>query len=188
MSLEDRLDTERKKYELTYEVSGYKMGRARMQHAKDIIKKWEPGSFIDVGCGRGEMLDEAKSLGMSPVKGIEIVQKLVNLRDDVVYGHGAQLPFSNGEIDYVCMLDVVEHIPDEDIYDVFDELSRVAHKKILLCIANFSHKWKGMELHVNIKPYKEWDRILKEHFEGWEVTWHPKLKNISETWELNRVK
>jgi ubiquinone/menaquinone biosynthesis C-methylase UbiE len=186
MSIEERLEIERKKYEQTYSTPGYKMGRARKQHAVNIVKEWPLGSFIDVGCGRGEMLDEVKALGMSPVKGVEIVQALVDAREDVVYGHGASLPFSDREIDYVSMLDVVEHIPQEDIHEVFDELARVANKKILLCIANFPSVYKGLVLHVNIKPYKEWDKILKEQFKDWEVIWHPKRRNISETWEMRR--
>jgi ubiquinone/menaquinone biosynthesis C-methylase UbiE len=186
MSFEDRLEFERKKYQEAYEQPGYKMGRNRQQHAEAAIKAWQPGSYLDVGCGRGEMLDSAKTMGFDPVHGVEIVSQLINSRDDVKEGDGAHLPFSDREIDYVSMLDVVEHIPDRDIYNVFKELARVADKKILLCIANFKHVWKGHELHVNIKPYKVWDEILKREFPGWKIVWLPKKRNISETWELTR--
>ena len=59
---------------------------------------------------------------------------------------------------------------------------------MLLCIANFPHKWQGLDLHINIKPYKEWDTILKREFPEWKIVWLRKGRNISETWELTRVK
>jgi len=184
MNLEERIEKERLKYEMAYQGNGYKMGSKRMQHALNIIKKWPKGSYLDVGCGRGEMLNAAINLGMTNVQGTELVSYLVSSRSDVVYADGTNLPFSDNEFNYITMLDVVEHIPDEDIYNVFKELNRVAKDKILLCIANFSHKHKGEELHINIKPFKEWDQILKDNFPDREVTWLPKFNNISETWEL----
>lgn len=184
MSLNDRLEIEKAKYEKSYKIAGYKMGSARKLHAVNILKSWGRGSYLDVGCGRGEMLDAAQHCGFSRVQGTEIVSYLVENRNDVIYAHGAQLPFSDGEFDYVSMLDVVEHIPDEDIYNVFRELDRVAKERILLCIANFPHKHQGEELHINLKPYKEWDEILKREFPTREVIWLPRGNNISETWEL----
>ena len=186
MSFEERLETEKNKYIEAYQQPGYKMGRKRQQHAVDILKTWPAGSYLDVGCGRGEMLDAAKTLNFDPVQGTEIVPSLISSREDVIEADGMHLPFEDNEFDYVSMLDVVEHIPDEDIYDVFKELDRVAKHKILLCIANFSHKWKGYELHINIKPYKEWDEILKREFPNRKIVWLPRAGNISETWELIR--
>lgn len=186
MSYEERLEVEKAKYINAYTAPGYKMGRARMHHAVQVISKWEPGSYLDIGCGRGEMLDEANRLGFTKVQGVEIVPALVEAREDIISADANNLPFEDRSFDYVSMLDVVEHIPDEDIYDIFQELARVADKKILLCIANFPHKHQGQELHINLKPYPEWDSILKREYPDWEVTWVPRGKNISETWELTR--
>jgi ubiquinone/menaquinone biosynthesis C-methylase UbiE len=183
-TFEERLENEKNKYIQAYASKGYRMGASRKHHAVSVLKTWEPGSYLDVGCGRGEMLDEAKNLGFINVTGTEIVPALIESRSDVIQADGANLPFENAAFDYVTMLDVVEHIPDEDIYDVFKELDRVSKKKILLCIANFKHCVRGMELHINIKPYKEWDSILKSEFPNRNVVWLPKGRNISETWEL----
>jgi ubiquinone/menaquinone biosynthesis C-methylase UbiE len=187
MTFEERLEKERKKYIDTYKISAYKMGDKRKHHAVSILKTWPPSSYLDVGCGRGEMLDEANNLGFSRSVGVEIVPELIQAREDVMAGDGANLPFVDREIDYVSMLDVVEHIPDEDIYDVFRELGRVSNIKILLCIANFRSVMRGVELHINIKSYKEWNDILIREFPEWEVKWLPRGRNISETWELTRV-
>lgn len=186
MSFEDRLENERKKYVDAYKTPGYKMGRNRKHHAVNIVETWKRGSYLDVGCGRGEMLDTAKSLNFDPVAGTEIVPDLVAARPDIVEADGANLPFNDREFDYVSMLDVVEHIPDEDIYRVFKELARVSNKVVLLTIANFKSSHRGHELHINIKPYKEWDEILRREFPRWEVKWLPKGRNISETWEMTR--
>jgi len=186
MSYESRLEIERKKYIDAYANPGYKMGGARFQHAYNAISNWKRGSYLDVGCGRGEMLDAANKLEFTRIQGTEIVPKLADAREDVIFADGGNLPFEDDEFDYVSMLDVVEHIPAEDINNIFKELARVAKKKILLCIANFSHRYRGEELHINLKPYPEWDKILKEQFPDWEVVWLPRGNNISETWELTK--
>ena len=181
-------DIEKQKYEAVYKSPGYKMGGKRKTHATSIISKWsssanEPKSLLDVGCGRGEIVEFATSKGFRAC-GTEIVSYLVNPAKSIIYAEADNLPFADNSFDYLTCLDVIEHlIPGTEI-EVFKEFKRVARSRILMSIANFSDKKNGVELHINIKPYQEWDDILRDIFSDANVIWHPRLGNISETWEI----
>lgn len=175
---------EQEKYISMYKLPGYKMGSARKNHATNCLESLKKGSLLDVGCGRGEMLDIAKKLGFSPVAGIDIVPSLVNARNDVIFGAANDIPFEDHSFDHIIILDVIEHLLERDIPKVFEELDRVSNKTIILCIANFPHISQGINLHITIKPYKEWDSILKEVYSEYEVVWLPRKNNISETWKI----
>ena len=180
----DKFEREKRKYEKAYKLPGYKMGDARKNHALNVLREYKPGSLLDVGCGRGEMLDAAENMGFD-VRGVEIVDDLID-GTRVVRGKSTKIPFPTKSFDYLVCLDVIEHLLPEDTEDTFKEFARVAKKKILVCIANWSDTGHiGEELHINRKPYTEWDDLLKNHyFPNDKVVWLPKKQNISETWEI----
>jgi ubiquinone/menaquinone biosynthesis C-methylase UbiE len=183
-----QFEKEKAKYEAAYKKPGYQMGEKRKHHATQIINTWNSEgltkSFLDVGGGRGELLEYAKRKGFHTC-GTEIVSYLVNPDKNIVYAEADNLPFADNSFDYLTCLDVIEHlIPGVEI-PVFKEFKRVARERILMTIANFpSRGLKGVELHINIKPYQEWDDILRDIFSDDIVIWHPKKGNISETWEI----
>jgi ubiquinone/menaquinone biosynthesis C-methylase UbiE len=180
MKKED-LEREKNKYERAYKVPGYKMGQNRRSHALKWLRTLDKTSLLDIGCGRGELMSDARSLGFKKVMGVEVVSYLINNKD-VIYGSITDIPFEDNEFDYVTCTDVMEHIPEEYTLDALNELKRVAAKGVIMVIANFpAHRGEDI-LHINIKPYKEWDRIIKEVFEGYNVKWLNKKGNISETW------
>jgi SAM-dependent methyltransferase len=172
-------------YSKEYKNKNYKMSGARFNHAVKYIEEWEMGSLLDIGCGRGEILDFAASKGFE-VKGIEIVDELIDNKR-VVKGYSTALPFADNEFDYVTCLDVIEHILPEDTFKTLHEIDRVAKKGILLSIANYSSKFgDGVELHINRKPYDVWDAIIKETWHRDKVEWLHKDGNISETWMIEK--
>lgn len=172
------------KYEKVYQVERYKMGDARYQYAKECLES-SPfrGSYLDVGCGRGEMIATAKSLGYKKANGVEVVSYLIG--GDVVAGKAWDLPFKDNEIEVVSLFDVIEHLLYDDMLPTMAELKRVASKQVILTAANYSSKSLGEELHVNRLPYDEWDRIIREAYAGAEVEWLPRKHGInSETWVI----
>ena len=181
-------DIEKEKYEAIYKRPGYKMGERRKLHATQIINTWNPEnqvkSFLDVGCGRGEILEYAKQKGFRTC-GTEIVSYLVNPEKSIIYAEADNLPFADNSFDYITCLDVIEHLVPGVEIPVFQEFKRVARERILMTIANFpSPGLNGAELHINIKSYQEWDYILRGIFSDAIVIWHPRGSNISETWEI----
>ena len=102
-----------------------------------------------------------------------------------MFGEAYDLPFSENEFDVVTCFDVIEHILPEDTEAVLKELDRVARLAIILCIANYPSKHNGVDLHINIRHYKSWDRLIHKHIHG-KVNWCPKNGNHSETWIITK--
>lgn len=143
------------------------------------------GSYLDVATGRGEMLDYAESIGFNVVKGTEIVPILID-GARVVRAEAHALPFKTGEFEVVSMFDVIEHLVPGDDELACKELLRVASRHILLTANNhpsFNPETKE-DLHINKRPYEEWDAMFREWFPG-NVTWLSRGISISEAWRVD---
>jgi SAM-dependent methyltransferase len=157
------------------------MGMERMQCAEEDLRTLKPGSLLDVGCGRGEVLRLAESLGFT-VKGVEVVPALID-GERVVEGKAYELPFPDGSYDHVTMFDVMEHLLPEDSERVCKELQRVSRETVVLTVSNVSHIHRGEEMHINRRPYAEWDADFRRWFDG-EVEWVSGRNSISDTWRV----
>lgn len=179
---------EHEKYHRAYALNpNYRMGRKRMLDAQaDVRAIPTRGSYLDVSCGRGEMLRFAAAAGFSPVQGTEIVPELVNGKS-VVYAEVHALPFADKSFDVVSMFDVIEHLVPGDDRAACEEMSRVACRHIVVTANNRpSFNKAGDDLHINKRPYDEWDRLFREWFAGWNVTWITgKRHYVSEAWRMD---
>ena len=177
---------EHQKYSRAYAGGHYGMGAPRMADAvADLAAIPSRGSYLDVACGRGEMLRHAEALGFSFVQGTEIVPALID-GSRVVYGEVHALPFPDKSFDVVTMLDVIEHLIPGDDETACRELARVARRHILLTANNReSKKAIGEELHINRRPYEEWDCLFRSWFPG-RIEWIKGERNyISEGWRID---
>ncbi|HEX9768428.1 MAG TPA: class I SAM-dependent methyltransferase [Kiloniellales bacterium] len=174
------------KYGEAYKSPRYAMGEARKAQAqRDLSALPWRGSYLDVGCGRGEMLDYAGAIGFREVIGVEVVPALLQRRN-VICAAAWDLPFFAGAFEIVSLFDVIEHLLPGDDEKVCRELDRVAAHAILITANNReSRSHIGQELHVNRRPYEEWDALFKTWFTG-EVAWLAKGQNISETWRVTK--
>lgn len=163
MSLLDRLrGREHAKYSEIYrDDPRYRMSGARANEAKRDIFELKGGSLLDVGCGRGEILEFARDEGFDPVVGVDVVPLL----DHVVKGSLAGLPFDDDSFDWVTCFDVLEHVLPIDTELALSELKRVAKRGVLLTVNNKSsvNRVTGHELHVNRRPYDEWATLISTH-------------------------
>lgn len=182
--LRDRRAVEHKKYVRAYTVSEYGMGQRRMADTLRDLTALPRGSLLDVGCGRGEILDHALSLGFGPVAGTEVVPSLIGGR--VVYGEVHALPFSARAFDVATMFDVIEHLIPGDDELACRELARVARKHILVTANNeTSQRATGEELHINRRAYEEWDALFRLWFPG-SVTWiSEERQHPSQAWRVD---
>jgi len=181
---QERLD-EITKYISAYKYPEYRMGDLRKASAQGLLMAAPSReSFLDIGCGRGEMLDYAKELGFVHIEGTEVVPELI-MRDRVRFAQAHNLPYEDGAFDIVSCLDVLEHLVPADTERVLCEIDRVAARQIILTANNKPSKSLGTELHVNKRPYPEWDRLIRDCTRG-EVAWINRGFNISETWTITR--
>lgn len=170
------------KYGACYETPDYGMGLARKMCAQ-IELKAQPfrESYLDVSCGRGEMLPYARSLGFKDALGTEVVPGLLN--DDVCFALAWDLPFADHTWEVVSLWDVIEHLLPGDDERACKELARVAEKAVLITANNRPSQSMGVELHVNRRPYGEWDALFHEWFPG-KVERRPNHGCQSETWRV----
>ena len=147
---------ELKKYKICYDNDPtYRMGKGRMIDAKKALSI-PPfrGSYLDVGCGRGEMMDYARrDLGFRRVQGTETVEGLM-IMGMVTMATVDNLPFNDNEFEVVSMFDVIEHLNWFDVEKGCRELYRVAEKALVITASNVSSIERGMELHITRKPYE----------------------------------
>lgn len=153
------------KYLEAYCLSSYRMGDARRDLARQTLRSLPVrGSLLDVGTGRGELLDDASGLGFDPVRGTEVVPYLLSER--VTYAEAHALPHDAGAFDVVTCLDVLEHLDPGDTVRALEELSRVAARAVVVTAADYSHVVEGVELHVNARPLDEWDALVRACIAG----------------------
>lgn len=177
---------EKEKYDEAYKHEDYRMGGARKKAARFELMQLPRGTLLDVGCGRGEVLLLAAEMGHR-VSGVEIVDDLIH-PPLVEYGDATDLKdFADQSFDYVTLFDVMEHLPAGDDEKAVKSICRVAKEMVILTIANYPHLYRGVDLHINIRPYEEWDALLKEWAPEFDVEWRKNMGNISETWRLTRV-
>jgi len=184
--IEENRKKEHEKYDRAYLQDGYRMGPNRKIHARAILEGIATrGSLLDVGAGRGEMVEFAKSIGFGHVMGVEIVDSL--LTEEVIYGEAHDLPFGDKSFDVVTSWDVFEHFLPEDTEKSLQELSRVASKEIILCIALCASRGNdGENYHINLRTKQEWSDLIKQNINGEVKFIETPNKPRSETWLITR--
>jgi ubiquinone/menaquinone biosynthesis C-methylase UbiE len=188
MITEEARAAEHAKYVDVYaKQPAYRMKVQRRADAVNDLKRLRTrGAYLDVSCGRGDMLTEAIRLGFSPVHGTEIVPQLID-GQRVVRAEVHSLPFSDKSFDVVTMFDVIEHLIPGDDEAACREMVRVARKHIILTANNRpSFSKAGADLHINKRPYPEWDRLFTKWFAPGAVTWIKGHRHyVSEAWRID---
>ncbi len=177
---------EQAKYSRAYAVETYAMGMRRMKDAvNDLHALPCRGSYLDVGCGRGEMLKHAEAMGFVSVQGVEVVPALID-GARVVKGEAHSLPFVDKSFDVATLWDVIEHLVPGDDYAVCRELARVARRFVLLTANNRpSTLPDGTDLHINKRQYETWHELFTQWFAPAKVTWIKGQRHyISEAWRI----
>ncbi|MPZ58443.1 MAG: methyltransferase domain-containing protein [Rhizobiales bacterium] len=185
--MSERRAAEHAKYARAYGLNpDYRMGRSRMEDAvRDLSALRSRGSYLDVSCGRGEMLAHARRLGFAPVHGTEIVRELID-GTNVVRAEVHALPFAGKSVDVVSMLDVIEHLLPGDDEAACRELDRVAHRHVLVTANNRpSFNKSGDDLHINKRPYEEWDALFRQWFTGAVTLIKGNRAYVSEAWRVD---
>jgi len=186
LKLDEARAAEHEKYSRCYEKAHYRMGARRMDDAiRDLEDIPSRGSYLDVSCGRGEMLRHAYKLGFGKAKGTEIVRRLID-GERVVFAEVHALPFDVDAFDVVSMFDVIEHLVPGDDELACRELARVAKKHVLLTANNRpSLNHVGDDLHINKRGYEEWDSLFRQWFYPNKVMWIRNHDYVSEGWRID---
>lgn len=153
------------KYEAIYATAQrYTMNERRMKQAMNALDEFmhHGWSLLDVGCGDGSFADAVREKYNCLATGVDPVPGLAR-----VTASSHDLPFSDRTYDVVTFLDVLEHILPEDTEATLRELARIARHHVILTVNNNPSCYRGpndTELHINIKPYDEWEELFNQFF------------------------
>jgi SAM-dependent methyltransferase len=170
-------DTMQEKYRMCYGASNHG------HHALPLIRRLEIKSLVDVGTGKGVFVKEAYQAGVLQVHGYDFVIPADDYKAQLGVdgaGNGRKLvlgqafahslPLQDKEVEAVTSFDVLEHLWEDELDDVFKEWLRVASKYWVLSISHqpSSFNIRGANLHRTVKP-PEWWRTKISLVTGREV-------------------
>jgi cyclopropane fatty-acyl-phospholipid synthase-like methyltransferase len=116
----------------------------------------KPGmNVLDIGCGRGELVINCARLG-AKAWGLDYAKEALLLAGEAFsdekfkayknlmalqQSNANQLPFANESIDFVFMLDIVEHLSSEELKSTFNEVWRILHPDGKLIVHTMPNLW-----------------------------------------------
>ena len=128
----------------------------------ELIQMTQSTTLLDYGCGKGNQWTN------------NILPVTHTLYDPAVPEHENK---PNGQFDGVISTDVMEHIPEEQISEVFREISQYATRFVFLCIATdpaIAVLPNGENAHCTLKPLEWWVDTWKEHTTNKDLQVHIK--------------
>ena len=131
---------------------------------KQIIDSSYSKSLIDFGCGKAKYYNEEIIINNTQYKNITSYWKI---NDYFLYDPGVKIfsTYPTNKADGVICVDVVEHIPEQDVINFIEELFRLAKKFVFIVIACYPAKKQlpdGRNVHLSIKEVDEWKKIISE--------------------------
>lgn len=155
------------------------------------------GSIIDVGCGRGEFLDNFQKIGFK-VSGVDVSPMIQNLNGTFTIAQcdfeQEPLPFNSNSVDFVFSKSVIEHLryPEKVVDECFRVL-KSGGKAVFMCPSWVHTYWGPFYIdHTHVTPFtlpslrqllelSGFKVLSSEHFVQLPVLWkYPFLKIFSE--------
>lgn len=143
----------------------FQKNKSRLKEIADIVCSFEPKKVLDVGCGLGYLVRELRDRGIETY-GSDFAVDLWKQKwlDYNIFYHAdaKQLPWPNQTFDVVVSSDFFEHIPEQDIDQVFSEMKRVGKKVIARIAYEDVLTPKQALYHCTNKPKEWWINKLPE--------------------------
>ena len=160
--------TEAERYDKAWETGGYVpyIGLAYTQclYRTRFFEGYK--KILDVGCGAGLSVRYHREVGGIEAYGIDFAKsatdtwKKCEVDKYCSVASAEQIPFKDNEFDMVTCTEMLEHIPEESVKQVFSEMLRVGSKSFFFTVALSPavHKMPhdGSEPHICLKPDVWW--------------------------------
>lgn len=131
-----------------------KILRPRLSYALGLAGLASGMAVLDIGCGRGEVVFKAWEAGARVAAGIDYAPASLgrarkNLTDlagpgqrwGLTQADAKRLPFTADAFDRILLLDVVEHLHEWELQEVWGELHRVLRRDGLVVIHTLPNRW-----------------------------------------------
>jgi ubiquinone/menaquinone biosynthesis C-methylase UbiE len=139
------------------DYSWERLGAEFQKTAAHIIRCFKPVSSLDIGCAKGFLVKSLRESGVDAY-GIDISPYALanapfDTRDYVRFVDVTKMPFPDNMYELVTALDVLEHIPEPQVYDAIKEIARVASKYVVISVPCERFNDKS---HVTLYPIIWW--------------------------------
>ncbi len=175
--------TERDKYRLMWQFDSYREtapGELAVATFLEQAKPYKPGLIVDFGCGTGRASCTLAKLGHA----VLLVDFADNCRDE----EAMTLPFLEWDLarpmpmraPYGLCCDVMEHIPEEQVDDVIENIMEAAGT-VFFQIAtrpDVMGALIGQPLHLTVEPHAWWLDVFD--WLGFTVTWEREAEGASQ--------
>jgi hypothetical protein len=131
------------------------------RYVKEAISRTGAKDMIDYGCGKAIYYEE-----VDPADGTTIPD-YINLRRECIYLYEPAIPAlskypAHSKFDLVICNDVIEHIPEPDVYWVIEELFTLAKECVVVrisCVEALAILPDGTNAHCTIKTHQYWQGV-----------------------------
>ncbi len=149
-------------YEVLYKYTDYgdmKIGRCPSYRILSHYIEWIKQPICDLGCGRGNLVKLLRDLNCK-IDGFDMIRF-----EDFVIERDVTKPIDLTKYKTALCVDVFEHINDDNLKGLIENLKQVERQIITVSIDKSNDWIKGIDLHINIKGFPVWDYIIKENFD-----------------------
>ena len=107
---------------------------------------------LDIGCGKGFLLyDLTQAVPGLEVRGLDISAYAIEhakpeVKDRLVEGTAAKLPFADGEFDLVISINTLHNLYCYDLYAALKEMERVGKKNKYTCVESYRNEDEKVNL------------------------------------------
>lgn len=141
------------------------------REAASYVLKNKPRSTCDVGTGHGQFPRMMKRGHIKAVYGFDFALPFDEIDEPgfvLKQASADNLPLEDKSIDILTSFDMLEHIPEDLIDEVFTEFYRVCKRKMVFSISyqKSVHKVFGTSLHVTVRPKTWWLQKIKLNMQG----------------------
>lgn len=149
---------------------------------KDIIKKNQIKTMLDYGCGKGFFYENKLNIGDQNLKSLRSYWDIKIDLYDPCYEKHSQLD-EKKLYDMVMSIDVLEHIPSQDIDWVLERIISKANKYVFINVACYSAVAllpTGNNAHITVKSPEWWNQkilLLKKKYKNIKIICICTLKN-----------
>lgn len=112
----------------------------------EYISSEKATKILDFGCGTGNYLEAISQLSHAQCYGVDASPEMLDVAKDkkmnvkLSRGNHKQVLFPNNFFDFIYVLDVLQHIPQNELHLLFSELSRVLQPGCPILFLTVSHQ------------------------------------------------
>jgi len=107
---------------------------------------------LDVGCGKGfQLVELQKTVPGLIVHGLDISEYALenaheSVRDALVLGTAAKLPFPDHHFDYVLSINTLHNLFNFELFDALKEIERVGKENKYICVESYRNEVEKVNL------------------------------------------